>query len=149
MEIKYFFYVHILIYQFSKKKTIKLCVSFGFFLLENISQCQKESTLKKQKQRKAQGQREQEKLHTAHRGTSKLNLNLFPNPCSSNNNYYLKRQYFYINLKGYIFLFPSSLCGLTYPKYLHKSLVTVNMYSTIQSSISDQVRVKTEGEMSA
>lgn len=70
-------------------------------------------------------------------------------PCSGNNNYDLKRPYFCINLKGCIFFLPSSLRGLTYPKYLHKSTVTVNMDSTIQSSISYQVRVKTEGEMSA
>lgn len=87
------------------------------------------------------------KQRESHRRTKALSIS--PQPCSSNNNYYLKRLYFCINLKGYIFFFPSSLCSLTYPKYLHKSPVTVNMYSTIQSSISYQVRVKTEGEMSA
>lgn len=68
-------------------------------------------------------------------------------PCSGNNNYDLKRPYFCINLKGCIFFLPSSLRGFTYPKYLHKSTVTVNMYSTIQSSISYQVRVKTGGNV--
>lgn len=99
-----------------------------------------------QKQRRAHGQRKRKSftLHFVH-----IQLRPLSKPCSGNNNYYLKRIYFCINLKGYIFFFPSSLCGLTYPKYLHKSPVTVNMYSTIQSSISYQVRVKTEGEMSA
>lgn len=96
---------------------------------------------------RALGQKEKP-LCTSQVQVSPFHSQLTPAVCG-NNNYYLKRLYFCINLKGHIFFFPLSLCGLTYPKYLHKSPVTVNMYSTIQSSISYQVKVKTQGEMSA
>lgn len=99
--------------------------------------------------KKGPGPIEKQKLHIALSAHETLTQISFPKLEVFYNNYYFKRLYFCINFKGYIFFFPSRLCGLTYPEYLHKSPVTVNMYSTIQSSITYQVRVKTEGEMSA